>query len=253
MMGNTRTPLQGLRNIIRFNWPFYVLAIAGVFAGMWLATWLGGRFILLGGLIAIFVLFTIITSLLVSWYVYDGSNLYSLNWLGDLGQPKNIVNINAGFDETSSLLAIRFPKAKLRVFDFYDPERHTEPAIKRARKVYPPYPGTELVTTSQLPLAAHSTDLIFLLFAAHEIRDPEERANFFGLLRETLKPDGKIIVVEHLRDTANYLAYSFGALHFVSDANWQLTFSSAGFEDVTKTRINPFVVKYTLSPNAATS
>lgn len=253
MMANTRTPLQGLRNIIHFNWPFYVLAIVGVVAGMWLANWLGGHFLLLGGLIAIFVLLTTFTSLLVSWYVYDGSDLYGLAWLGDLGKPDKIVNINAGFDETSSLLAIRFPAAKLRIFDFYDPELHTEPAIKRARKVYPPYPGTELITTGQLPLAAQSTDLIFLLFAAHEIRDPEERARFFGLLRKALKPDGKIILVEHLRDTANYLAYSFGALHFVSDANWRRTFSMAGFEDVKSTRINPFVVKYTLAQHAATS
>lgn len=252
-MANTRTPLQGLRNIIRFNWPFYVLAIAGVFAGIWLATWLGGRFILLGGLIAIFVLFTTFTSLLVSWYVYDGSDLYGLDWLGELGEPKSIVNINAGFDETSSLLAVRFSNAQLRVLDFYDPKLHTEPSIKRARAAYPPYPGTEPITTANLPLADHSTDLVFLIFAAHEIRDPDERARFFGLLRKALKPDGEIIVVEHLRDTANYLAYSFGALHFVSDANWQLTFSAAGFEDVTKTRINPFVVKYTLSPNAAKS
>jgi len=252
MTAKKRTLLQGLRNIIHFNWPFYVTAIIGLIVGMWFATWLGGRWIMLAAFVALLGLVTIFTSLLVSWYVYDGSDLYTLNWLGDLGTPETIVNINAGFDETSGLLALRLPNARLRVLDFYDPKRHTEPSIRRARKAYPPYPGTEEITTDELPLADNSVDLIFLIFAAHEIRDPEERARFFSLLRKALKPGGKIILAEHLRDPANYLAYSVGALHFLSDADWQRTFAAAAFNIVARENINPFVVKFTLVKDAVT-
>ena len=61
-------------------------------------------------------------SLLVSWYVYDLSNLYKLSWLFPNNDNIKIVNIHAGFDETSVLLSAKFPNAELIVFDFYDQE-----------------------------------------------------------------------------------------------------------------------------------
>ncbi len=53
----------------------------------------------------------------------------------DESEVKQILNINAGFDETSFIIKNNFPNADLNVFDFYDAEIHTEPAIVRARKV----------------------------------------------------------------------------------------------------------------------
>ena len=60
------------------------------------------------------IVFTIITtfiSLSVSYYIYDYSDLYTLKWLDFLNIKDNttIVNINAGFDETSSILRDKFP------------------------------------------------------------------------------------------------------------------------------------------------
>ena len=88
--------------------------------------------------------------LIVSAYVYDFSGYYKFQWLKGLTNDERVnlvVNIHAGFDETSFIIKDRFPRADLRVFDFYNPEQHTEPAIKRARKVSLGYPNTLQITS----------------------------------------------------------------------------------------------------------
>jgi SAM-dependent methyltransferase len=191
-----RSSFQGVVNIVRFNWHFYVLAVVGVAVGLLVASWLGGYFFVAGICVAVGVLATTIISLLVSWYVYDKSELYRFGWLPEVPAGANIVNIHAGFDETSSLLADKYPTADLRVLDFYDPKLHTEVSIKRARRAYPPYPGTLPISTTDLGLEAESIDMIFLLLAAHEIRQLEERAHFFQQIRQALKPGGHVILTE---------------------------------------------------------
>ncbi|MEL7161496.1 MAG: class I SAM-dependent methyltransferase, partial [Bacteroidota bacterium] len=222
-----RTPYQGVTNILRFNWHFYVLAVVGTVIGLVVARWLGDGWWWVGLMVAFGVVLTTLVSLVVSWYVYDRSSLYSLNWLDRFGSLRDLINVHAGFDETSALLADRFPEANLRVLDFYDPVLHTEVSILRARRAYPPYPGTERITTTDLPLAAQSVDAIFLLLAAHEIRDVAERVAFFRQLRRALRPEGRIVVVEHLRDGANFFAYTIGFLHFHSRTTWFRTFTQA--------------------------
>jgi hypothetical protein len=176
-----RKPFQGVTNIIRFNWHFY--AIAATFIILLL---LFNSFLYPGAAVLVFtviflVAISISISLIVSFYVYDLSGLYSLNWVDqlDIASTSNLVNINAGFDETSHLLQKKFPLASLRVVDFYDPSKHTEISIKRARKVYAGFQGTESITTTNPFLEEKSADLIFLILAAHEIRDRAEREDFF--------------------------------------------------------------------------
>jgi ubiquinone/menaquinone biosynthesis C-methylase UbiE len=185
---------------------------------------------------------------LVSYYVYDVAGLYTLDWLNHLNlpEPERILNINAGFDETSSLLKAKYPDASLLVFDFYDPTLHTEVSIKRARQAYPPYPGTQQATTHSLPLADEQLDLIFIILAAHEIRVTEERILFFRELRRCLRPGGKIVVVEHQRDWPNFLAYNIGFLHFLSPQSWQHTFDHAQLEVDQQLKITSFISVYSL-------
>ncbi|MFT4687562.1 MAG: hypothetical protein ACJATN_002264 [Neolewinella sp.] len=247
-----RSSFQGVVNIVRFNWHFYVLAVVGVAVGLLVASWLGGYFFVAGICVAVGVLATTIISLLVSWYVYDKSELYRFGWLPEVPAGANIVNIHAGFDETSSLLADKYPTADLRVLDFYDPKLHTEVSIKRARRAYPPYPGTLPISTTDLGLEAESIDMIFLLLAAHEIRQLEERAHFFQQIRQALKPGGHVILTEHLRDGPNAFAYSFGAFHFLPYHEWRATFSMAQFELVGAQKITPFLTTFTLTKDVDT-
>jgi hypothetical protein len=39
---SARQPFQGVSNIVRFNWHYYLIALVGVGLGLWLASWLGG-------------------------------------------------------------------------------------------------------------------------------------------------------------------------------------------------------------------
>jgi ubiquinone/menaquinone biosynthesis C-methylase UbiE len=163
--------------------------------------------------------------------------------------PSKILNINAGFDETSSIIQTKYPKAELIVCDFYDPQKHTEISIARARKAYPPYPKTIQISTNQLPFADNTFDVITIIFAAHEIRDDEERVLFFKELGRIIKPSGKIIVTEHLRDLNNFLAYNIGFFHFLPKTKWLSTFSESNLDILMETKSTSFIRHFTLHKN----
>jgi SAM-dependent methyltransferase len=251
----TRKPFQGVLNIVRFNWHFYVIiCISGLliyFSKQFVPDYFKIYIIIL---LLGMMLSTLIT-LLVSFYVYDFSPLYKLNFLDNLGilPNANLVNINAGFDETSHILVQKFPKTNLEVFDFYDPSKHTEISIERARKRYAPYPNTKVVETSKLPLSANSVDYIFVIFAAHEIRNMDERILFFQQITDSLKPNGKIIVVEHLRDLPNFLAYNIGFLHFFAKSEWKKTFNTAQLSIHKEVKLTPFISAFFLEKHGITS
>lgn len=248
-----RSTFQGVTNIVKFNWHFFVIAslvIIFSFIGFSFNSDYSSYFLLLGILTA---LGTFIP-LLVSWYVYDLSGFYNLSWL-DMNIPKNskIINIHAGFDETSILLAHKFSESSLQVFDFYNPVLHTEVSIKRARKAYPPYPNTQAITTSHIPLEENSASHIFVIFSAHEIRNHQERIAFFNELNRILTPSGNIIVVEHLRDFWNFLAYNIGFFHFLSLDTWLDTFKKSNFTISKQASITPFVKLFILDKHGHSS
>jgi ubiquinone/menaquinone biosynthesis C-methylase UbiE len=249
-MEQIRKPFQGVWNIVRFNWHFYVLAFGFLLGLVALANYFVA-FSIYFRTIGLLVLIPTLVSLCVSYYVYDVSELYKLNWLNDFNANENttIVNINAGFDETSSLINDKFPKAKLVVLDFYDPKKHTEISIKRARNAYPPFPNTVQVTTSKIPLETNSADLITVIFSAHEIRNEQERIVFFRELNRILKPEGQIIITEHLRDFANFCAYTIGFLHFYSKKTWHKTFDLARLKVAKEQKITSFISIFILTKN----
>lgn len=245
-----RKPLQGVRNIVRFNWHYYAIAAAFITIALLLRPYLDDMWSLAAIIAVAVVVLSMFISLLVSAYIYDFSSLYKLSWLRGV-QPVdgNILNINAGFDETSELLVRQFPNAILTAADFYDPAKHTEVSIKRARKAQPPFPGTITVSTAQLSLPGHLFKHIFLILAAHEIRDPKERANFFRSLKQHLEPSGQIIVTEHLRDLPNFLAYNIGFFHFHSRLAWLKTFNRAGLRVSKEFKITPFLSTFVVEKN----
>ncbi|WP_426062137.1 class I SAM-dependent methyltransferase [Hymenobacter sp. B1770] len=244
-----------MRNIVRFNWHFYAFAFT-------LAAILG--LILVAGPVAVrsfagvglgLLLAPVFASLAVSTYVYDLSDLYRLTWLPptSLASPA-LLTVNAGFDEISPSLQLKYAASSLLALDFYDPARHTEISIRRARRAYAPFPGTcQVDARATLPLADDSIDFAFAFMAAHEIRDASERADFFQELRRVTKSTGLIIVTEHLRDPANFLAYAIGFLHFYSRNAWLSTFRKAGLELRREIKITPFVTTFLLSKNEGTA
>jgi ubiquinone/menaquinone biosynthesis C-methylase UbiE len=254
-MGKIRKPFQGVWNIVRFNWQFYVLSLGFLLLLLLLTNYTTAAFKPYLSAVGILIFVPTFISLSVSYYVYDLSGLYNLNWMDNFiaAEKSKIININAGFDETSILLKDKFPDAELLVFDFYDPEKHTEVSIKRARKAYPPFPNTKLVTATNLPAADNSADKILVTFAAHEIRNKQERIFFFKELKRIIKPTGQVIVTEHLRDVPNFLAYNIGFLHFYSRSNWLNIFQSAGFTVTNEQKLTAFISTFTLTKYGITS
>lgn len=239
-----RRKFQGVLNILSFNRHFYVsgfIALAVIIAALLFfhASSLLFWIIILG------FSYGLLIPLIVSAYVYDFSGFYNFNWLKELNIPDTEqrfnLNINAGFDETSYLIKKTLPQAELQVYDFYNSKQHTEPAIVRARKVSLVYPNTQQINSNAIPLKDHSVDTIFLVSAIHEIRKHDEKVLFLKECRRVCKPDGRIIMVEHLRDFPNFLAFTIGFTHFFSKATWRRAVTEAGFTSFQETKFTPFM------------
>jgi SAM-dependent methyltransferase len=246
-----RRKFQGVLNILSFNRHFYIIGL-GILALLFVSRLFFDWPAMVFELIIIAFLYGFIMPLLVSAWVYDFSGYYNFQWLNkQISQDetiKQIVNINAGFDETSFIIKNRYPEAELRVFDFYNAEQHTEPAIIRARRVSLVYPNTRQIVSHAIPLPDASADLVFLLSAVHEIRSHEEKVQFLKECFRICKPQGKVIMVEHLRDFPNLLAFSVGFTHFFSRATWKNAFERAGFSTFRETKFTPFMSVFNCTP-----
>ncbi|TDT38697.1 ubiE/COQ5 methyltransferase-like protein [Maribacter spongiicola] len=250
-MGLERKPFQGVFNIIRFNWHFYVIAgavlivlfIIKYFVPVFLQSviiWLG-----------ILILIPITVSVLTSFYVYDYSDLYKLYWFSDLNEKK-VLNVNAGFDETSAIIKHIFPKTDLTICDFYNAEKHTEISMERARKAYPSHKHTVKVDASALPFKNGVFSHVITIFSAHEIRNQNERILFLKELNRITELDGHIYITEHLRDFNNFLAYNIGFLHFYTKSSWLKVFENSDLYLEREIKITPFISTFVLKKNGNT-
>jgi hypothetical protein len=109
-----RRKFQGVLNILSFNRRFYVfglIVLSLIVASHVLFEWPN----LLFWIIIAAFLYGLIMPLIVSAYVYDYSGYYNFKWLENenlgIEGPKQILNINAGFDETSFIRFLRFKTA----------------------------------------------------------------------------------------------------------------------------------------------
>lgn len=191
-----RRKFQGVLNILSFNRHFYVIGLITLLVILYTLHFFNVNIIWIWVILGVFA-YGLLMPLIVSAYVYDFSGYYDFNWLNenqllDINSDK-IVNINAGFDETSFILEKHYPNAEIQVFDFYNQKQHTEPAIVRARKVSLTYPNTTTIESNNIPVEDNSIDLVFLLSAAHEIRSNDERTVFLKECKRILKKDGKVI------------------------------------------------------------
>ncbi len=244
----TRKPFQGVYNIIRFNWHWYVGALLALLLLTALIVYTIGPVKLLFILLLAGIVSSTLVSLSVSYYVYDYFNFYDFLWLNRIDLPVNhtIVNIHAGLDESSIALKNKYNNSKIIILDFYDPALHTEISIRRARAAFPVIPETVSISTNHIPLPTQSIDASFLIFAAHEIRQTKERISFFKELKRIRSIKGKIILVEHQRDFYNFLAYNLGFFHFQSKTTWKKTFTDSGLSIENQFQITPFVTVYVL-------
>ena len=235
---------QGMEQILRYNLPMYAgaaaaaaLAAAGAF---WLPLAPAASATLLA--FAAAVVLGSASSLLVSHYVYDRSELFRWDWLfSRIPVPASWTVVHAGLDEVSPALRQRFPEARGDVLDVYDQGEMTEPSIARARRLTPLPEPARPAAAAALPVADGGADLVMLFFAAHELRRRSSRDALFAELRRAVRPHGRVVVVEHLRDLANALAFGPGFLHFLPRGEWLRVARESGLAVREEVRLTPFV------------
>lgn len=247
-----RKPFQGVSNIIRFNWHFYLIASWTIVAIFLIKIYLPSPIQWLINSLLIIVIAVISISIFISYYIYDFSGLYQLKWLPDLNKHKSL-NITAGFDETSELIKNNFKTAELLICDFYDHLGKKEISIIRARKAYPPNKDSISISTTQLDFKDNSFDHCIAILAAHEIRAEQDRILLFKELYRITKSTGTIFITEHLRDWKNFMAYNIGFLHFHSKASWLNTFSKSGFKVKQEMKSTPFITTFILEKDGTTT
>ena len=238
-----RGRFSGVVQIVRFNWPQYVIATAMLLAAYYvmhrsvLPSWasLCVTVAVLAGL------WWSVASLVASHWVYDRSELMRWEWLQrELPRPvRRWLNVHAGLDESTPALRALWPAAVGDTVDIFAPDEMTAGSIHRARdKRGAP---ARRVNYRVLPFVASEFDTVFLLFAIHELRHPDARRKFFTEVRRVLASTGQVVLVEHLRDWPNLAAYGPGFLHFHSRRTWRGDIAAAGLKIEREFCLTPFV------------
>ena len=245
-----RGPWQGMLTVFRFNWPLYLAAgvvMLAALAGIFLFSSPWWR--LASGLAAAGAAYFIFVSLGVSHLVYDRSDLYGWRWCQRAfggTPPDRIVVCHSGFDEVSEALKQELNPSACIVLDHYDQEVLTEPSIHKARRLFPPTPETLPAPFDRWPVEDGSVDAVFGLLAIHEFRSVDERSRWFAEARRSLKPGGRIVLAEHLRNPANFLAFGPGFLHFHSAANWRSCWEKAGLLAADEFPVTPWILFFVI-------
>lgn len=240
-------------SIARFNWPFYVAAVVVMVAALAGLLWFSSPLpILICAAAFAGAGYFFFGSLGVSHLIYDRSDLYRWRWL-DRALPgsrfERAIFCHSGFDEASLTLRRHFPQIEWLILDHFDESRMTEASIRRARQLYPPTPDTIPALFDRWPVEDSWADSVFGLLAIHELRSETERGAWFAEARRSLRGDGQVVLVEHVRDLANFIAFGPGFLHFHSAANWRRAWESAGFRLREDFRVTPWVRVFVLEPS----
>jgi hypothetical protein len=252
MMMDKKTESQrgwapGLRNIVRFNYDFY-LTVLGLSVGLVVTlccvnfpeSWRWVRWLLMigGGV----MLWWTLASLIVSAWVYDVSDWPRGEWWRRrqlVGHWQRVLNIHTGFDETTVRLKSWSSSVQVTTLDLFDPETMTERSLQRARALFPPTEDCVVARGTEWPQACDEVEVACLLLALHEYRRPEERQAVFRRLYHTEAQ--VVLLAEHVRDGANFLAFGPGFFHFHSAASWKRDWEAGGWRLEHEEKITPFV------------
>lgn len=246
----SRGKYQGTLQIVRFNWPFYITASLLLLGATLIAALIPlpifVRALLFPGIF--FAGFWFVASLVIAYYIYDRSVIYQGKWITPAlpHRPARWASFHTGLDEFSDLLRALFPDSEGTIIDFFDPEEMTEPSIMRARRLAKNQPAPLAANFRALPLGDAELDTEFVFFAAHELRKPEARREFFSELHRALKPSGSVLLLEHLRDWSNFLAFGPGCFHFHSRRTWACAIEAAHLSIEKEFSLTPFARAFLL-------
>jgi SAM-dependent methyltransferase len=227
--------------ILRLNWLMYGKAAAFASIGLVLAGQFGGALRLAILLAVASAAFWTATSLAASWWIYDRSHIFDLQWLDQ--HPGHWLNLHTGLDEIDGVLTQRYLPSNGDTLDIFDSKEMTEPSIREAHR------QTRIFARKAnwrcLPSSNQNYDTVFIVFTAHEFRRPEARERLFIEVQRVLRDTGRVVLVEHLRDVNNFAVFGPGAWHFFSRRAWLKSTGPAGLKLLADQRITPFVHAFT--------
>jgi hypothetical protein len=238
--------LNGAFRIFLYNWPTYVATWA-LALGILLVTFAEPRLALIAVTFGVIPIVWSIASLLVSSYIYDRSALLSGRWISELlpAAVRNWATIHAGLDAEVELDAVMSGRCVARL-DIFDRSVMTASSIERARAYTAHANAAVSCSPTALTLQDQNCDALVVAFTAHEIRNPLAREQFFDELRRCLCPGGRVVLVEHVRDFMNFVAFGPGCLHFLPRREWLRLAAKANLTVTNETRITPFVMALSL-------
>jgi SAM-dependent methyltransferase len=239
----------GTAKVLRFNWPHYGVGFLTMLGATLLLTLCSGAWTpyIAGGFGLVFSWF--VASIVVSHWVYDRSPIARGGWLDHApALTERIAIFHAGHDEATRHTLSRFPCARVDAYDFFDARANSEGSLRRARREA--NSSAEAVDLRRLPIEDECIDLALAVFALHEVREAASRAIFVTEIRRVLRAGGRLLVVEHLRDVWNALAYGPGALHFLSERVFLEAFEAGGLRVTVQQRFTPFVRCYRLEKSS---
>jgi len=154
--------------------------------------------------------------------------------------PLRWVAIDAGLDAEVAIDRVMPAPCAARL-DIHDGTHVGSPSVARARAMTPRAHRAMRASAVSLPLADASCDLVAMIFTAHEIQARAARAACFREVTRALAPGGRLLLVEHLRDLPNVLAYGPGAWHFLPRREWLSLAAGAGLRVAVERRVTPWV------------
>ncbi|MEM6911822.1 MAG: class I SAM-dependent methyltransferase [Verrucomicrobiota bacterium] len=197
--------------------------------------------------------FWTVSSLAAASWIHDRSPLHRWTWLPDaLGQlrPTRAANVHAGFDETSTALKEHLPETEWTILDFFDSAALKSASLQKARRLYPPPEEQKLTHLHQWPIRDGEFDAVFFLLSAHYLKKRESRRALLSEAKRSLGESGRVILVDHLRDVANGLAFGPGCLTFPREEAWLADFAAVGLVERRFFRLTPFLGVFVLQKEA---
>lgn len=231
---------SGAKRIFLYNWPLYV--------STWVLSWVVAAALgPLGWLAAVVAVGWSAISLGTSFYIYDRSELLGGKWLVALlpHVSERWAAVDAGLDAEIDLKAA-MPGRCVGRLDIFQPEFMRAGSIRRARQRTARVSEATPSSPVALALPDASCDAVVVAFVAHELNAADTREKFFLEVSRVLRRGGRMVLVEHVRDAANFAVFGPGFWHFLPRSEWLRLAQHSKLKVVIERRVTPWVVAWAL-------
>ena len=227
---------SGAISSVLYNWPLFggalLFALTSIVAGTLLQSPWNWVLIVVG--IATMVLFTNIV--IASFIVYDWGQKREYNRLGELANSAEanvVIDVTSGKLRGTRGMLSQVKQGHYFIIDIFDPDKMTDPALRRARELEPPLEVERRIyrrhgKVDGLPIPHNWADVVYCSHSLHELNSRADRQAIFDEFARILKPGGKLLIAEQGRDLANLLVFGPGALGYLTPAAWSKHITEAG-------------------------